>query len=108
MTVQDLEKIAASGGDMPDGLRMPDIAFFQAMRGLYTVYKIGRISRDKAKSEKKEIMKQYRDACQIQEQYDYHRKISRDLSHISQKIKHSGCDCCKAVADAVSGVFHGT
>ena len=50
-------------------------------------------------------MKQYRDACQIQEQYDYHRKISRDLSHISQNILHSGCDCCKAVADAVSGVY---
>ena len=108
MTAADIEKIAASGGDMPDGLRMPDIALFQSMRSLYTVYKIGRISRDSAKKEKQEILKQYRDSCQIQEMYDFHRKISSDLSHISQDIIHSGCECCKAVVDAVSGVFHET
>lgn len=108
MTEKEIEKIAASGGDMPDGLKMPEIMLFQSMRSLYALYKIGRISRDNAKKEKRVILEQHRDAELMQRIYDYHRKISNDLSYISQKIKHSECECCKAVADAVSGGFHGT
>lgn len=110
MTDADLERIAANNGDMPDNLTMPEIMMFQAMRHLYAVYRIGKIDRPKASAEKQKIMRQYADVVQMQRVYEYHRRIEHDLSRISQEITHGGCDCCKAVQDALGGIYgkHGS
>ena len=53
------ERIAMSGGDMPPGLEYPDQVLFLSLRLLYDSYKKGIVSREAAKGEKIELLKQY-------------------------------------------------
>jgi hypothetical protein len=53
------EKIAMSGGEMPDGLEYPDQILFLELRLLYDSYKRQLIDRDSATREKVELLQVY-------------------------------------------------
>lgn len=53
------EKIAMSGGEMPDGLTWYDREVFLQLRMLYKQYYDGIIDRDTAKEEKSKILERY-------------------------------------------------
>lgn len=54
------EKQAMRGDVMPSGLSCPDQFMFQALAFLYARYRIGAVTRERATSEKKELLEQYR------------------------------------------------
>lgn len=53
------EKIAMSGGEMPNGLEYPDQILFLELRLLYDSYKRKLIDRDAATQEKVELLRTY-------------------------------------------------
>ena len=53
------EKIAMSGGEMPEGLEYPDQILFLELRLLYDSYKRKLIDRDTATREKVELLRTY-------------------------------------------------
>lgn len=53
------EKIAMSGGEMPDGLEWYDQQMFLNLRWLYHQYKSGIISRETAHNEKRKMLNIY-------------------------------------------------
>lgn len=59
------EKQAQRGDCMPSGLSYPDQIMFQALAFLYARYRIGAVTRERATSEKKELLEHYR-VCQFQ------------------------------------------
>lgn len=54
------EKIAMSGGEMPDGLCGADQQMFLELRLLYDSYKRGIVDRETAKKEKAKMLVEYR------------------------------------------------
>ncbi len=53
------ERIAMSGGEMPNGLQYHDQLTFQALRNLYRDYKKQTITREVATKEKAEILREW-------------------------------------------------
>ena len=53
------EKIAMSGGEMPEGMEYPDQILFLELRLLYDSYKRKLIDRDTATQEKVELLRTY-------------------------------------------------
>ena len=53
------EKIAMSGGEMPDDIEWFDCQTFLSLRMLYHQYKIGLVDRETATREKRTILKDY-------------------------------------------------
>lgn len=53
------EKQAMKGEPMPKGLRLDEQAAYQAMRGLYAAYSLGRITKEQAATEKQAIVTDY-------------------------------------------------
>ena len=53
------EKIAMSGGEMPDGLSSADQQMFLELRLLYDSYKRGIVDRETAKKEKMKLLTEY-------------------------------------------------
>ncbi|MBR2132255.1 MAG: hypothetical protein IJ955_06920 [Oscillospiraceae bacterium] len=55
----DWEKIAQTGGEMPDRLPLVDQLAFTTMRNIYTAYHQKRITREVAVAEKKRVRRSY-------------------------------------------------
>lgn len=53
------ERVAQSGGEMPDGLALVDQLAFTTMRNIYTAYHQKRITREIAAAEKKKVWRSY-------------------------------------------------
>ena len=56
---EEINKIACSKCDMPDGLSMSEKLLFLALRSLYYQYSQGFIKREQATVEKNQLLKQY-------------------------------------------------
>ena len=67
------ERAALRGDPMPEGMALYEQAAFQALRGLYALYRRGGISREDAAREKEKILEAYR-----QEEADWAR--SREIT----------------------------
>lgn len=61
------EKVAMAGGEMPDGLAMPDCLMFLGLRFLYSQYKSGTIGRETATAEKRKLISKYKYQMFLQE-----------------------------------------
>lgn len=59
----EYEKIAMSGGEMPDNMDSSDQLMFLKLRLLYDSYKRGVLNREQAKREKAKILKEYELDC---------------------------------------------
>lgn len=97
----DLERAAANGEPMPDGLDAPERTFYIALRGLYYQYRMNIIDREQARREKVLLTQDYKGAV-LDEKC---RKKSRELWKIlpTEAMK---CDCehCKKVAKLILGL----
>ena len=60
MTTDELERLAASDEEMPDGLAMPEQLLFLTLRELYKNFRSGAVNRDRGKREKSRILVAYR------------------------------------------------
>ena len=98
---EDLERAAANGEAMPDGLDAPERAHFIALRGLYYQYKVGIIDRDQAKREKFQLEKDYKNAVLGEKCRDKSIKLWHILPTDVMK-----CECpeCKRLAKLILGL----
>lgn len=56
------ETAAMHGDPAPDGLTFPDQCMFQALSALYARYRLGKISREQASIEKRQLIRDYETA----------------------------------------------
>ena len=87
MLTDQIERLAASGADMPEDLPMQDQLLFLTFRLLYQNYNSGAVNKERAKREKQLILKSY----------DL-------LGHNIYKLRNCGCDNCKKLLDMFDGL----
>lgn len=94
----ELEKAAAHGKPMPDGLAAPERILYVALRGLYYQHRVGIIDREQAKREKRDLMNDYNQAVLDERCRAKSAKLWRDLPH---DIMKSDCPKCQEVGKIV-------
>lgn len=97
----ELERAAANGEPMPDGLDGPARTLYIAMRGLYYQYRMNIIDQQQAKQEKVLLMNDYRGAVLDEKCRAKSRELWRTLPYDVMK-----CECpeCKRIAKLVLGL----
>ena len=98
---EELEKAAARGEGVPDGLKAPERAYFIALRGLYYQYRVGIIDKDQAKREKVMLERDYKSAVLNEKCFEKSVKLWHILPTDIMK-----CECpeCKRLAKLILGL----
>lgn len=99
-----LEQIAAQGGEMPDGLPMPDQLLFQTLKTLYHNHRLGAVNRERGSREKQRIMIAYNALKLQQAVMDEHQAIRRRLQNDIGNLYNCGCDHCKQFLRYLDGI----
>lgn len=79
MDLLDLEKLASKGATCPKDITPPEIMLFHTLSALYAKYQLGKISREDAQVEKKQIYKAYE---RMNTEYNSYIKLCKDLQDI--------------------------
>lgn len=79
MELLDLEKLASKGAKCPANITPPETMLFHTLSALYAKYQLGKISREDAQVEKKQIYKAYE---RMNTEYLSHIKLCKDLQDI--------------------------
>lgn len=93
-----LERAAAEGKAMPDGLTGPEKQLYIAMRGLYYQYRVGIVDREQAKREKAELIKDFNAARTREQAYERSIKAWR---WVDLNLNKCECEECKALKRAI-------
>lgn len=100
----DLERLAAAGADMPDGLKLPEQLLFLTLRELYKNYRSGAVNKDRAKREKSKIMAAYNGLVFEQRVIDHHLAIRERIRKEMGNIYKCGCSDCQRMARILDGI----
>lgn len=103
MSADELEKLAASFAEMPDGLNAAEQLLFLSLRQLYAIYHTRKITREIAKLEKTKIYKQYEINSLNLKCWESAMERGRKLAVLSQELKN-GCDLCKKYDRILGGL----
>ena len=98
MWTEALERAAADGKGMPDGLTGPERQLFVAMRGLYYQLKMGVIDREQAKKEKRHLVDDYNSAVLREKCYERSIKAWR---WVDLNLNKCQCKECLALKKAI-------
>lgn len=104
MTTDELERMAASDAEMPDGLDMPEQLLFVTLRTLYQNFRSGSVNRERGKREKSRILVAYR---QLKGEYgivEQQLAIRKRLSHNIGELYQCGCANCRKLINIFVGV----
>lgn len=104
MTPEELERLAAKGDEIPDGLSLPEQLLFLTLRELYSNFKNGTVNRERAKREKQRIMIAYGQLSNSYKVVEQNRAINTRLQkHIGELYK---CDCpnCRKLINIFIGI----
>ena len=100
----DLERLAASGAEMPDGLNTGEQLLFLTLRELYSNFRAGAVNRERGHREKLRILDAYRQVKFQYELLDEHLKIRRRLELEIGSLHKCGCEACRKVALIFDGL----
>ena len=100
----ELEKLAASGAEMPDNLGLPEQLLFLTLRELYNNYKSGAVNRERGQREKKRIMLAYNGLKTDFAIVDYHMKLRRRLEHEVGTLYKCDCEHCRKFVRVLDGI----
>ena len=103
MSTDELEKLAASFAEMPDGLNAAEQLLYLSLRQLYAIYHTRKITRDIAKAEKTRIYKQYEINSLNLKCWESAMERTRKLAVLSPELKN-GCDLCKKYDRILGGL----
>lgn len=103
MSTDELEKLAASFAEMPDGLNAAEQLLYLSLRQLYAIYRTRKITRDIAKREKTKIYKQYEINSLNLKCWESAMERTRKLAVLSPELKN-GCDLCKKYSRILGGI----
>lgn len=79
METIEIEKLASRGAACPKNLTPPETMLFHTLSALYAQYQLGKISREDAQVEKKQIYKAYE---RMNTEYNSYIKLCKDLQDI--------------------------
>lgn len=100
----DLERLAASGADMPDGLKTHEQLLFLTLRELYTNFKSGAVNRERGRREKQSIMQAYEQLKFENSLLEEHIRLRRRLEYEVGSLHLCGCETCRKVARVFDGI----
>lgn len=104
MSTGELEKLAASFAEMPDGLNAAEQLLYLSLRQLYAIYRTRKITRDIAKREKTKIYKQFETNCLDLRCWESAMERGRKLAVLSPSLKDSGCELCRKFFNVLGGL----
>lgn len=104
MTTEELERLAATDSDMPDGLDMPEQLLFLTLRTLYQNFRSGAVNRGRAKREKSRIYVAYQKLKNDYKTTEQHLEIRKRLSHNIGELYQSSCANCRKILNIFVGV----
>ena len=104
MTVGKIEIMAARNLPRPDGLLPPELYLYLSLRALYQSYRVKAVTKEQAKAEKAEIISQYNELDLWHRIYVQQSRTLRCVQMHSDRITHSGCEVCRGLMDALSGI----
>ena len=96
-----LERAAANGQPMPDGLNAPEKMLYVAMRGLYYQYRAGVLDQEQARREKRLLMNDFGAAELQMKSWEKSIKAWRWLN---LTLEEDGCPKCRAMKEAILGL----
>lgn len=100
----ELEQLAASGEEMPDGLAMPEQLLFLTLRELYKNFHSGAVNRDRGKREKSRILVAYQGLANEYKVVEQHLSIRKKLTQNIGDIYKCGCQNCKKLINIFNGI----
>ena len=104
LNVDELERLAMRGGDMPNGLNGPEQQLFLSFRYLYGIYRLGRISKDNAKTEKGKILTEFKQSNLNYLCWESGKARERKIQPLLQDVKNCECETCKKLIKAIQGL----
>ncbi|MBO6032547.1 MAG: hypothetical protein IKH71_09560 [Oscillospiraceae bacterium] len=104
MSTADIEKLAASGAEMPADLNGAEQLLFLSLRQLYAIFRTGKLQRDIAKHEKSMIYDQYRKYELEYRSWTAGWERERRVQAMIQEISESGCEVCKRMLRTMEGI----
>ena len=104
MTVKDIELIAAGGGEVPDGLELPEQLLLITLRELYKNFRSGGVNRERGKREKQRIIVAYEALKSNYGVIDHHQAIRRRLQQNVGNLHDCGCPTCRKVMRVFDGI----
>lgn len=104
MTLEQLERLAASDEEMPDGLTMPEQLLFLTLRELYKNFRSGAVNRDRGKREKSRILVAYQGLANEYKVVEHHLSIRKKLTQNIGDIYKCGCQNCRKLINIFNGV----
>lgn len=101
---EQLERLAASDEEMPDGLAMPEQLLFLTLRELYGNFRSGAVNRERGKREKSRILVAYRGLASQHAIVEQHLQIRKRLTKNIGDIYKCGCQNCMKLINIFNGV----
>ena len=90
MTTEELERLAASNAEMPDGFDLPEQLLYLTLRTLYQNFHSGALNRERAKREKSRIYVAYQEVKNEYKVVEHHLEIRKRLTHTIGEIYSCG------------------
>lgn len=104
MTEDELERLAATDAEMPDGLAMPEQLLYITLRTLYQNFRSGAVNRERGKREKSRIYVAYYGLKNEYRATEEHVDIRKRLSHNLSELYQCGCANCRKLLNIFTGV----
>ena len=104
LSPEGLERMAMHGGDMPNGLNGPEQQLFLSFRYLYGIYRLGRISKENAKTEKGKILTEFKQNNLNYLCWESGKARERKIQPLLQDVKNCECETCKKLIKAIQGL----
>lgn len=100
----ELEKIASEGGELPDGVSLPEQLLFLTLRELYSNFRNGTVNRERAKREKQRIMVAYGQLSNSYKVVEQHQAINKRLQKYIGEIYKCDCPNCRKLINIFIGI----
>ena len=103
MNLNELERTAAKGEAMPDGLNQPEQLLFISLRTLYMEFRSGLITKEQAALEKQKLLEEHDRAAR---DYAIYLETARMRNRISSgliEVERNGCTRCKQLVRIFDG-----
>lgn len=107
MTVDELNRIAFSGADMPVGLNTAEQLLYLKLLYLYKLRSLGSIDTAKGKIMKAKFVKQFEGDLFNEQCFEETAGMRNRLSHHLIEVRKSGCPMCKRAVDIFDGTYRG-
>jgi len=95
MTLEELERSASRGDELPDGLTPPGEYLFLSLRALYASYRSGHIDREQAGNEKKQLMKNHEIFTRRYQAHGDALDMIYEMSPYAADANKNGCEYCR-------------